>query len=344
LGHTMNEIQGSRSGQPEVYLVTGGAGLLGRAIVSQLLEQGKTVRILDIEPIIDDRVEIMVGDIRDAAAVSRACQGVDTVFHTAAAVWDPNLAPEIYQETNVVATKLIIDTCIRMGVPRLVYTSSLDVIMDGKHGHHLADESLPYPANWKKMNHYAYSKMMGEQAVIRANGPTFSTCSLRLVGLYGPGDKYHLPNVIKNAKSGMNIRLGNGKAQFSHIFSGNAAHAHILAAECLTPDSSVAGQIYFITDFQAVNFFDFMIPFLDQLGIPVPRISIPYRLANVLAWFVEKFSTRSNFNRFAVYNVCVDHTFVHDKATNDFGYQPVFTPDEAFSITLEWLKTQKFLK
>jgi nucleoside-diphosphate-sugar epimerase len=338
----MNEIKVSRSGQSKVYLVTGGAGMLGRAIVSQLLEQGKTVRIIDIEPAKDDRAEIIVGDIRDAAAVRRACNGVDTVFHAAAAVWDPNLPPTIYEETNVVGTKLIIDTCIQLGVPRLVYTSSLDVVMDGKHGHCLADESLPYPTDLRKMNRYAYSKMMGEQAVIKANGPTFSTCALRLVGMYGPGDKYHLPNIVKNAKSGINIRLGNGKAQFSHVFSGNAAHAHILAAEHLAPNSPVAGQIYFITDHHTGNFFDFMNPFLEQLGIPVPRRSIPHGLANFLGWFVEKFSTKSNFNRFSVYCVCVDHTFVHDKATRDFGYQPIFTAEEAFNITIEWLKTQKF--
>ena len=338
----MNEMKGSRSGQSKVHLVTGGAGMLGRAIVSQLLEQGKTVRIIDIEPAKDNRAEIIVGDIRDAAAVRKACDGVDTVFHAAAAVWDPKLPPTIYEETNVVGTKLIIDTCIQLGVPRLVYTSSLDVVMDGKHGHCLADESVPYPADSRKMNRYAYSKMIGEQTVIKANGPTFSTCSLRLVGMYGPGDKYHLPNVIKNAKSGLNIRLGNGKAQFSHIFSGNAAHAHILAAEHLVPNSPVAGQIYFITDHHSGNFFDFMNPFLEQLGIPVPKRSIPHGLANVLGWFAEKFSTKSNFNRFSVYCVCVDHTFVHDKATRDFGYQPIFTAEEAFNITLEWLKTQKF--
>ncbi len=338
----MNEISSSRSWQSKVYLVTGGAGMLGRAIVSQLLEQGKTVRIIDIEPAKDDRAEIIVGDIRDAAAVRRACDGVDTVFHVAAAVWDPNLPPTIYEETNVVGTKLIIDTCIQLGVPRLVYTSSMDVIMDGKHGHCLADESLPYPADSRKMNRYAYSKMMGEQAVIKANSPTFSTCALRLVGMYGPGDKYHLPNIVKNAKSGINIRMGNGKAQFSHIFSGNAAHAHILAAEHLAPNSPVAGQIYFITDHHTGNFFDFMNPFLEQLGIPVPKRSIPRGLANVLGWSVEKFSAKSNFNRFTVYCVCVDHTFVHDKATRDFGYKPIFTAEEAFNITVQWLKAQKF--
>jgi len=338
----MEKTNGSRSVQSKSYLVTGGAGMLGRAIVSQLVDKGKSVRILDIEQAQDKHAEIMVGDIRDAAAVRKACAGVDTVIHAAAAVWDPRLPLSIYDETNVVGTQLIIDTCIELGIPRMVYTGTMDVVMDGKHGECLGDESLPYPSDVGVMNQYAYSKMLGEQAVIKANGPNFSTCVLRLVGMYGPGDKYHLPNVIKNAKSGVNIRMGNGKAQFSHVFSGNAAHAHILAAEHLAPNSPVAGQIYFITDHDTGNFFDFMNPFLEGLGIPVPRKSIPHGLANFLAWFAEKFSPKSNFNRFSVYCLCLDHTFKHDKATRDFGYQPKYSAEEAFNITMEWLKTQKF--
>ena len=92
----MDSADSSRSGQSKLHLVTGGAGMLGRAIVSQLLERGKSVRIIDIEPAKNDRAEIIVGDIRDAAAVRRACEGVDTVFHTAAAVWDPKLPRSIY--------------------------------------------------------------------------------------------------------------------------------------------------------------------------------------------------------------------------------------------------------
>ncbi len=316
--------------------------MLGRAIVQQLLDRGRSVRILDIEPAGNGGAEMMVGDVRDAAAVRRACQGVDTVFHTAAAVWDPKLPPGIYEETNVNGTQVVLDTCLQLGIPRLVYSSSLDVVLDGKCSHTLADESAPYPADVKKMNRYAYSKMMGELAVIRANGPAFSTCSLRLVGMYGPGDKYHLPNVIKVVKSGLNIHLGDGKAQFSHVFSGNAAHAHILAAEHLHPGSAVAGEIYFVTDHDTGNFFEFMDPFLEQLGIRKPRVSIPHGVANSLAWVVEKFSRTSNFNRFSVYSTCVDSTFVHEKATRDFGYRPRFSREEAFNITLEWLKPQEF--
>ena len=244
-------------GFPEVYLVTGGAGMLGRAIVSQLIERGKKVRILDIQRAIDERAEIMVGDVRDREVVRKACQGADTVIHAAAAVWDPSLPQSIYFDTNVIGTQIVIDTCLELGIPRLVYTSTIDVVMDGKRENRLVDESVPYPADPTKMNKYAYSKMLAEQAVIRANGPTLSTCALRPGGMYGPGDRYHVTNIIKNAKHGLNIRLGSGKARFSHVFSGNVAYAHILASEHLAPNSPVAGQVYFIADHDPGNFFRF---------------------------------------------------------------------------------------
>lgn len=338
----MSAADGTPTGQPQMYLVTGGAGMLGRALVSQLVEKGKTVRVIDIEPAQDKRAEVIVGDVRDADAVRKACDGVDTVIHAAAAVWDPNLPHSIYGETNVAGTQVVIDTCIQLKIPRLVYTSTMDVIMDGVHGHRDADESLPYPPDPTRMNRYAYSKMLGEQAVLKANGPTLATCALRPTGMFGPGDKYHLPNIIKNAKHGINIRLGDGDAQFSHVFSGNVAHAHVLAAESLATGSAVAGQAYFITDGHEGNFFSFMTPYLEALGIPLPKRSIPYGVANVMAWFAEKVSPRSNFNRFSIYCTCLDHTFVHRKATRDFGYQPRYSDREAFEITIEWLKTQKF--
>ena len=306
------------------------------------MEKGKSVRVLDIEQAQDERAEIIVGDVRDADAVRKACEGVDTVIHAAAAVWDSKLPASIYGETNVIGTQIVINTCIQLKIPRLVYTSTMDVVMDSKHGQLGADESMPYPSDPGRMNRYAHSKMLGEQAVLRANGPTLATCALRPAGMFGPGDRYHLPNVIKNAKHGVNIRLGDGTAQFSHVFSGNVAHAHVLAAEKLAPGSPVAGQAYFITDGHDGNFFSFMDPFLEALGIPVPRRSIPYGVANVMAWFGEKLSPRSNFNRFSLYCTCMDRTFVYDKARRDFGYEPRYSPDEAFNITLEWLKTQEF--
>jgi nucleoside-diphosphate-sugar epimerase len=137
------------------------------------------------------------------------------------------------------------------------------------------------------------------------------------------------------ARKGNKIRLGSGRARFSHAYSENVAHAHLCAAAHLFPGSKVAGQVYFIGDhYPAGNFFDFMEPYLEALGLPIPRRSIAYPLAYGLACVAERVAPRSNFSRFAVIQTCVDHTYRHDRAERDFGYQPVVSLEEAFRRTL----------
>jgi sterol-4alpha-carboxylate 3-dehydrogenase (decarboxylating) len=160
--------------------------------------------------------------------------------------------------------------------------------------------------------------------------------------MYGPRDRYHIANIIQVAKSNNNIKLGNGSACFSHVYSENAAHAHILAAKNLHEGSPVPGECYFIADHQpANNLFDFMAPYLAELGLPVPTKSIPYRLAYFLAFFAEIFAPRSNFNRFSVIQTCVDHTFVSDKAERHFGYKPIVSKEDAFKRTVEWFREKE---
>ena len=74
-----------RAASPQKYLVMGGAGMLGYEIVRQLLDRGKDVRVLDLQPLADSRPESIVGDIRDPRAVERACRSfaeLDTVIDT----------------------------------------------------------------------------------------------------------------------------------------------------------------------------------------------------------------------------------------------------------------------
>jgi nucleoside-diphosphate-sugar epimerase len=321
--------------------------MLGFEILRQLAAEGVRVRALDLEPLPEQlprrlrggpACEAMIGDIRDPAAVSRACEGIDTVFQTAAAVWNVRTPRQVYEEVNVGGNRLVLEECRRRGIRRLVYTSSMDVVVDGRVPIVEGDESLPYPARLPR-DAYSRSKIISEKMMLEANGPSLATCVLRPVGMYGPRDKYHLGNIIAMAKKGVSLRLGDGSARFSHAYSENVAHAHVLAAKRLFPGSVAAGQCYFVGDHKPDdNLFDFMEPYLRALGLPVPTRSIPYRLALVLAAAAEIVAPFSNFNRFAVIQTCVDHTFAYGKAERDLGYRPIVSREEAFSRSLAWLE------
>ncbi len=316
-------------------LVIGGAGMLGYEIVKQLLKKNKKVRVLDLVSTRDSRVDEVIGDIRNPEDVRKACSGMDIVFQTAAEVWKPGTPSYIYEEVNIEGSKAIIDACMKYNVGKLVYTSTMDVVVDGKKPITDGDESLPYPKVIPK-DPYCRTKLIAEKVVLKANCSRLMTCAIRPAGIYGPRDRYHIANIIKAVSNGSNFKLGNGSAKFSHVYSENAAHAHILAAENLT--NNVAGNCYFITDYAANNLFDFMEPFLKSLGLKPPKKTIPYPIAYILAWLNEKINNSSNFNRFSVIQTCVDHTFVHDKAAKDFGYKPIVSKEEAFNRTLAWFK------
>ena len=82
-----------------------------------------------------------------------------------------------------------------------------------------------------------------------------------------------------------------------------------------------------------------MEPYLKALDLPVPRMTIPYPIAYCLASVAELAAPRSTFNRFAVVQTCVDHTYRHDRAARDLGYRPLVSREEAFSRTLQDLRS-----
>src|ERR1035438_1084577 len=151
-------------------LIIGGNGMLGFAIVKQLLEENIPVRVMDLEPFEGiEEVDFLQGDIRNKTDVEKACQGMDTVFQTAAAVWDPSTPAHVFYDVNIHGNQLVMDVCQASGIPRFVYTSSMDVVVDGRIPIVDGDESLPYPSNMPA-DPYSRSKIMAEKSVIAANG------------------------------------------------------------------------------------------------------------------------------------------------------------------------------
>ncbi|WP_277588691.1 NAD-dependent epimerase/dehydratase family protein [Pseudomonas chlororaphis] len=122
----------SLSEEPERILLTGGAGFVGSNVVKILRERypDAALRVLHLprENLLNlnglDEVELMVGDITDAADVARAVSDCDVVFHLAAiyAFWLPDMS--LMQRVNVEGTRLVLEECLKQRVKRVVYTSS----------------------------------------------------------------------------------------------------------------------------------------------------------------------------------------------------------------------------
>lgn len=334
----------------KLYLVTGATGFLGVRIVKVLLEEGKKVRVFVRQDYVENRVEIIKGDLLDVDSIHKAIQGVDVVFHTASFIsWNPNDTQKLY-DINVKANKEIIETCKTYHVSKLIYTSSIDAIYGGqpiKNG----DESLPYPKRF--LDHYSISKAQAEQDVIAAHDEeSLLTCSLRTAGIYGPGDRTRLPSIIDILRKGNYMSIGDGTSEFTHVYVDNCAHAHLLAEKALNPHSAVGGQCYFITDYEATYFYDFFKPILRGLGYEIPSKKLSYKTAMVLAHLSEfmvkmpwnKKSASPMVTKYTVASTALDFSFIHDKATRDFGYTPLVSHKVAIQETIKDLKERGYAK
>lgn len=111
-------------------LVLGGNGFIGSHLVDDLLRTGHSVRVLDRFPekfrTPLHNVDYRTGNFGDAFAVAEALQGIDIVYHLVSTTvpGTSNLNPIADINDNLVATIVLLDQMVKMGIKRIVYLSS----------------------------------------------------------------------------------------------------------------------------------------------------------------------------------------------------------------------------
>ncbi len=333
-----------REHTPEAVLVTGGGGFLGRAVVRALAARGDRVRSFsrnaheDLQAL---SVEHVRGDIADRQALESACAGMDAVFHTAAKPppWGKN---RDYHRTNVFGTQNVIAACRKKGVGRLIHTSTPSVIFDGCDLEGV-DESVPYPARYTAA--YASTKALAEQAVIGAADAQLSTIVLRPHEIWGPGDPHFVPRII--ARAGRLRRIGDGRNRVDTTYIDNAADAHLLAADALKANPSLAGRVYFISQGEPVPAWDMIDAILQAAGLGPVKGQVPHRFARAMGLVFEKIygvlrlPGEPPMTRFVADALAKSHWFDIGAARRDLGYAPIVSTAEGLHRLKAWLQLKE---
>lgn len=208
-------------------LLTGGSGLLGKALVS-LVRGQHDLRHFDVtDPC--DGLPYTQGDLRDYSAVEEACRGVHTVVHMAAlhgAAWS-KAGDDVGFAVNVIGTKNILEAARECNVNRVVFTSSIWATghLPDPPPYLPIDEELPR----QPRELYGLTKLLGEQMCRYASSQYgFSTICLR-------------PGGIVPADAPIERRVG---LLFGAVDVRDVAMAHKLALEA---PGDIVHEAYVIT-------------------------------------------------------------------------------------------------
>ena len=172
--------------------VTGGSGLAGSAVVTHLLEQGYDVVSIDRARPQYPLAEFRFADCADLGQVYGACYGFDAIVHLAAIPRPIHHTSDLVFRTNIMATFNIFEAAATLGIPRVVYVSSMSVL--GLPFSYTPIQLVYLPIDeahpQAPQDAYALSKVLGEDiamAFVRRMAGALSVVSLRFPWIHTPG-------------------------------------------------------------------------------------------------------------------------------------------------------------
>jgi dTDP-L-rhamnose 4-epimerase len=200
------------SGVATKVLVTGGAGFIGSHVAERLLVGGFALRALDnldaqIHPegerpaYLDPEVELLVGDVRDRAAIRRALDDVEAVIHLAAAVGVGQSMYEIarYTSINALGTAVLLEEVIerRDRIRKLVVASSMSIYGEGQYRNPRTGESGIAAGLRPEAQLEARAwEILGDDGLPLEPLPTPETKPLRPASIYAVGKRDHEEMVL----------------------------------------------------------------------------------------------------------------------------------------------------
>lgn len=270
-------------------LVTGGAGFIGSHLVDALLAERFNVLVLDdlstgnLANLAEARshIHFVQGSVTDPAAVDRATQGCDLVFHLAAvaSVTKSVETPILSHEACATGTLNVLDAARRLGVRRVVYAASSSAYGDQPGDFRVeTDPLIP-------LSPYAAAKLAGEHyctAFTSVYG--LETVRLRFFNVFGPRQDAKSPysGVIALFAAAMKARktptiYGDGLQARDFVYVANVIQALLLAAQ----SKNAVGKVYNIGSGGSTTILQLVNELNDLLQTNLAPVHLPPRAGDV---------------------------------------------------------------
>lgn len=325
-------------------LVTGATGFTGSNLTKFLLDNGENVIVLvrdksKLGNLINYKnLDIVEGNIYDKSVVDKAMSGVKTVFNVAAIYRTSGIPDQVYWDTHVKGTELLLEAALKEGVKKFVHTSTVGV--HGDVGTDVpADESSPFSPG----DIYQITKLEGEKLVHKFHKEKgLPVVVIRPTAIYGPGD-LRLLKLFKIASHKISLILGNGKIKYHMVYIDDLVQGFILASKV---DNAV-GQEFIIggEDAKSLN------EILDDIGIAIGKkinkLYLPALPFQIIGTIAEKIFIPLGINP-PIYRRRVDfftksRSFDISKAKSILNYTPKFSLMQGIKLTADWYKKKGYL-
>ncbi len=322
-------------------LITGGTGLVGHHLITELQRRGDKVSALVLPSEntswLEERgVTVYRGDIREPATLTAPMRNVDTVFHLAAmqGVW---LSTEKYTAVNVTGTENVCRAALKAGVRRVVHVSSW-TIYGMERGWPLTEDVAPAPRN----DPYWVTKAQGDLVVQRMfREEKLPAAIIRPGTIFGVGDRLNFGRTAEKVRAGKGLILGSGRNFLPLVYVTDVVQGLLLGAD----HDNALGQAFNITNDQPLTQEEFLSAIAHDLNVAPSRLHVPYLAAYAIAFAAERIvklnSGKHPFvTRHGVTLYGTDNRHSIDKARTELGYEPKVSVREGVRLACEWYRQE----
>lgn len=310
------------------FLITGGSGFLGINIIRFLLAKGHQVRSIDKEPFDypeRNKIEAVLGDIRDGDILRVCMKDMEVVVHAAAAL--PLYSKQDIFTTDVDGTRNILELAFAAGVERVIHISSTAVYGIPDHHPLLETDRL------EGVGPYGKAKILAEEECLKMRSHGKCVSIIRPKSFVGPERLGVFALFYDWAKDGRSFpMIGSGKNRYQLLDVEDLCEAIYLCAtlpEQTVNDTFNVGAKEFTTmreDYQAV---------LNRAGFGKKIVGLPAWLVIWTLRILEKLKLSPLYRW--VYETAHKDSFVSiEKAEKVLNWHPRFSNKQALVRNYEW--------